>query len=709
MHHPRLLPIWVLTAWLLLTAAAAAQPTPYIGFVYPAGGQQGTTFAIRLGGQRLDGARAVLVSGSGVRAERVEYRRHLGNQEITLMREQLRELRQQARRRRQQARGPLDETSREIMARIEDRLDGWVNRPANPALAHLVFAEVTVAPHAEPGPREIRVVTATGVTNPMRFQISQLPESERQAMSTTRLPVLGNEQAAERNRPKAQVERRVRIPCVVNGQVAAGEVNHYRFEARQGQELVLAVQARELIPFIADAVPSWFQPVLTLFGPDGREVAYSDAFRFEPDSVIHYPVPADGEYVLTISDALFRGREDFVYRIQIGETPFLTSVFPLGGPAGEPLLIEMQGWNLRQATLNLPSMGEPPGVYHVTARRHGQVSNRLPFVLDDLPEVFEQEPNDDRDQAQPVELPVIINGRIAAPGDWDLFRFDGRRGEVVVAEVLARRLNSPLDSLLWLTGPDGSLLAMNDDHEDPAIGRNTHHADSYLRVELPADGTYTVHLGDTAGQGGPAYAYRLRLSPPRPDFQLRVVPAAVGLRSRRAAQVSVYAIRRDGFAGDIRVQLANPPRGFNSPTLTLAADDEMVRLPIRTNRVPTDLPVALTIEGRAQIAGRQVVRAAVPAEDRMQAFLWRHLVPAEQFHALVFDPSYEPTSPRNPPPLPEEVKQAAAKRLEGQPRFTQRQVAGRLRQLRYLYENWLLTDAFYHEKVAECEVALATD
>jgi hypothetical protein len=37
------------------------------------------------------------------------------------------------------------------------------------------------------------------------------------------------------------------------------------------------------------------------------------------------------------------------------------------------------------------------------------------------------------------------------------------------------------------------------------------------------------------------------------------------------------------------------------------------------------------------------------------------------------------------------------------PKFTKQQVAGRLRQIKLLYEEGLLTDDFYDEKVAECE------
>ena len=69
---------------------------PYIGFVYPAGGQQGATFQVKLGGQLLDGVDEVLVSGTGVQARVVEYFRRLNPQDMTLLSEQLRELKHDA-------------------------------------------------------------------------------------------------------------------------------------------------------------------------------------------------------------------------------------------------------------------------------------------------------------------------------------------------------------------------------------------------------------------------------------------------------------------------------------------------------------------------------------------------------------------------------------------------------------------------------------
>src|SRR5438093_435960 len=84
--------VMALAGGLAIAPAARAQTRPHIGFVYPAGGQQGTTFQIRLGGQGLEDVNQVLVTGSGVSAKVVEYLRRLNNQEIQLLNEQLKAL-----------------------------------------------------------------------------------------------------------------------------------------------------------------------------------------------------------------------------------------------------------------------------------------------------------------------------------------------------------------------------------------------------------------------------------------------------------------------------------------------------------------------------------------------------------------------------------------------------------------------------------------
>jgi hypothetical protein len=274
-----------------------------------------------------------------------------------------------------------------------------------------------------------------------------------------------------------------------------------------------------------------------------------------------------------------------------------------------------------------------------------------------------------------------------------------------VAEVVARRLESPLDSVIKITDAKGKILAFNDDHEDVGAGTNTHHADSYVMVKLPEDGDYFVQLGDTARSGGSEYAYRLRLSAPRPDFALRIVPSSGVMRSKASTSFTVYAIRKDGFDGDIRLQVKRPKQGFTGSRITLKNDKEMVKYGLKTTLPKTEEPVNMVVEGVAKLGEMEIAREAVAAEDRMQAFLWRHLVPAQDLKVNVYNPKYKPPATRVYNPSEEALKAAAAavKAAGEKPKFTKRQVAGRLRQLKLLYEEWLLTDEFYGKKVAECE------
>jgi hypothetical protein len=230
---------------------------------------------------------------------------------------------------------------------------------------------------------------------------------------------------------------------------------------------------------------------------------------------------------------------------------------------------------------------------------------------------------------------------------------------------------------------------------------NTDHADSYLMVKLPADGKYYIHLGDTRRQGGKEYAYRLRISYPQPDFVLRLIPSRLSLPGKGSAAATVYAIRKDGFDGPIQLSFKNLPEGLQSPGATLAAKQEVVGLSLKTSLAAMENPVNLAVLGTAKIGDREVVHEAVPAEDKMQAFLWRHLLPAETLPALVFDPSYQPPADRIRPPIRDEDRPKDVK-----PTLTRSSVDGYLRQIEGLYQDWFLTDEFVNREIANIEARL---
>jgi hypothetical protein len=634
-----------LAVLLALCAPASAQPLLRIGYVYPAGGRQGATFQVVVGGQYLEGVTNVYVSGAGGQGVVVDFHKPMPPGQFNLLRDRLRELQDKKRAaardsgRSRRSTNVWTAADEKLMTEIREKmLKNPPNRNATPAIAEIATLRVTLATNAPPGAREIRLGTPTGLSNPLAFHVGQLPEfSDPPAKAPNPDADRFRERFGRQSKPdKPKTESRVTIPAVVNGQILPGEVDRFRFAARQGQRLVVEVSARALIPYLPDAVPGWFQATLALLDAQGKELAYRDDFRFQPDPVLYYEIPRDGDYVIEIKDAIYRGREDFVYRIALGERPFVTSVFPLGGPAGALPSVEVKGWNLPVKTLTPDFKDREPGLQLLSVPMDGLPANPVPFAVDTLPESREQEPNNLPSAAQSVTLPVIVNGHIETAGDVDVFRFEGAAGDAFVAEVSARRLGSPLDAVLRLTDASGKVLAANDDFEDKASGLNTHHADSFLSFTLPATGAYYVHLGDTQRQGGAEYGYRLRLSPPRPDFELRVVPSTVNVRAGAHVPLTVYALRKDGFTGDIALALEDAPPGFALTGARVPAGQDQVRLTLAAPSFPSREPFRLRLTGRAAIQGRTVTRPAVPAEDMMQAFAYRHLVPARELQVAVW-------------------------------------------------------------------------
>jgi Bacterial pre-peptidase C-terminal domain len=622
---------YFIAALLVALAAApmqAQQNLPHAGYAYPAGGRQGETVRVSIGGQFLERTTNVYVSGRGIQAKVVEAIKPLTPKQINDLRERLEELRKTK---------PKDADTVKEMLAIRDKLNDFQNRRANPVLADKVTLQISIASDAELGQWELRLAAPNGLSNPLVFQVGQLAEFRKQEAKPSNEPP-GDKRPQNLRDPKrstAEPEMTVTLPAVVNGQVMPGGVDRYRFQARRGQHLVVAVTARELRPYLADAVPGWFQAAVAIRDSQGNELAYSDHYRFRPDPALYCKIPKNGQYVLEIRDTLYRGREDFVYRVTIGELPYITSIFPLGGRVGEQTAVELRGCNLHTDTLTVDGTRHAPGVLPICTRNDKLISNYVPFALDTLPECLEQEPNDDPAHAQPITLPVIVNGRIDRPGDCDVFRFEGRAGEKIVAEVNARKLGSPLDSVLRLTDAGGRQLAINDDYDDKGAGLLTHHADSLIAVTLPASGTYYLHLADIQQKGGADYVYRLRVSEPRPDFALLVMPSSISVRAGASVPITVHAVRKDGFAGEIAIKLKDAPKGFTMSGARVPAKQDETKLTLTAPQTPSEEPIHLHVEGRAMIEGREVVRQGVPAEDMMQAFIYHHLVPMQNLMVSV--------------------------------------------------------------------------
>jgi hypothetical protein len=629
----------VVVSILLTAVSVVGQQMPHLAYVYPAGGRVGSTFDVVIGGQFLLTTSNAFFTGEGIQAIVKECTRPMNQKEFNELRDRLKVLQDkfQATRKGNNGTNVWTGADGKEMAEIRDKiLKNPPNRAANPAMIDTLTVKVTVATNAWLGEHEVRLASRGALSNPLKFLVGNLPEFSKPPAKPANpdldryLERLGRKTNAP-GTPK--YEARILLPATINGQMMPGGVDRLRFNATSGQHLVLKASARSLIPYLADAVPGWFEATITIHDSKGHELATAERFRFRPDPVLEFEVPQSGEYTVEIHDSIYRGREDFVYRLTIGELPFVTGIFPLGGKQGQGTRVALTGWNLTNQSVVQSNIVVSPGISSLG----GDWLNGTPFAVDNLAECQEQEPNQSVATAQPLTLPVIVNGRIGRAGESDVFKFEGRAGQQIVAEVMARRLDSPLDSCLRLTDGSGQQIAFNDDFEDKGCGLETHHADSYIRTTLHSDGAYFLHLTDAQGQGGPEFAYRLRVSEPRPDFALRLVPSSLTVRAGMSVPITAHVLRKDGFTNAIELRLVDSPRGFTLSGARVPENQDKVQFTLKASAQSAVERTHLDVAGTAIIAGQSLIHSAVPAEDMMQAFAYRHLVPARELAVLVVE------------------------------------------------------------------------
>jgi hypothetical protein len=109
-------------------------------------------------------------------------------------------------------------------------------------------------------------------------------------------------------------------------------------------------------------------------------------------------------------------------------------------------------------------------------------------------------------EPSPLTFFVPVSGNLNDARPAETWQFEGYTGQVV--SLIAVTTDGDLDPVLQVTGPDGQIVAENDD------------LDSLVRdagleaLMLPADGTYTVRVSRYQGEQGASHgSYQLTLTP----------------------------------------------------------------------------------------------------------------------------------------------------------------------------------------------------
>ncbi|HEU4754227.1 MAG TPA: PPC domain-containing protein, partial [Armatimonadota bacterium] len=192
---------------------------------------------------------------------------------------------------------------------------------------------------------------------------STFPVRGAEAPNTLLLPVADTAETAEAEpNDNPQTAPEVALPLALHGEFGArGDTDCFRFAAKKGEVLRIAVAAREL--------DSLADPQITLRDASGKALLSEDDAERTRDARTVWTVPEDGVYTLVVSDLAggSRGGPSSYYRLSIAPVqPELTVV------AGQPMLLVKPGekaewtvtlyqsWQPQEITLRVE--GLPAGV-----------------------------------------------------------------------------------------------------------------------------------------------------------------------------------------------------------------------------------------------------------------------------------------------------------------------------------------------------------
>jgi hypothetical protein len=538
--------------------------------------------------------------------------------------------------------------------------------------------KVTIKPDVKPGLYEVRVIGKYGVSTPRAFVVGTQPEmlevepnnSIKQANAVaigTIVNGITKDTATDYFKFSAQQGQRIIIDCWA-----------FRIDSNCDPTLVLFdSDGREIE---RNRNTNRRDPMIDFTAPrDGEYIVGVSDFLSN-----YYTLPSECFYRLSISTAPYL---DFVF--PPAGLPGSQNEFTLYGrnlPGGQLVPgLTVNGKTLEKLNVNIALPTEIParlgqdllvdsseafidGIEYRLDSPQG-LSNPLLISIAGAPVVIEQEPNNDPSKAQLIKLPCEVVGQFYPRDDQDWIAFEAKKGDVLWIELTSQRLGLPTDPYLLVQQVKKDDKGIEqiidlhgvDDVEETSsfvhwsflsgllFSTATH--DPACRFEAPDDGTYRVMVQDLArsSESNPRSVYRLTIRPPQPDFRLVAVPrpptAAVLeqgflnitqattwsplLRKGGAELIEVFAVRRDGFDGEIRVSADHLPAGVTAASAILTPITKTTAEPVKRSatlvlKAADEAPpgvASISVNGKAMIGSTEVVR-----EARNAAMIWPTLM-----------------------------------------------------------------------------------
>jgi len=581
----------------ILATSAVAQQRPELGYIFPPGGQAGSTVEVQLGGYDFTSDTQFFVLDTRVTLEVL---------------------------------GPPSPP-------LHPGPPHWFgpralnsNKPF--PIPREVPARLTIPPGMPPGVIHWQAANANGASAMGTFVIAggltELREID--------CPVVTGEGASRQSESEAAASTASPVrelpspPLTVSGRLAnKEEVDRFRFVA----------STTGLVTCHLPAVTFGYPPRAVLEVRDDAGQLVADAADPAARGLnLTFAVEAGRSYALTLYDLDYRGDRAMVYRLTLRDAPQVVAALSAAGRRGETQSVRLIGYGVATGQPQLESIereivfpqSAEQDVFEFQLETPFGTAAPFPLRLTDLPESVEDKLTDQR-----LDIPGAVTGTLAAPLAADKFRIAARQGESLSIAVEAAQVGSPLDVSLAVFGADGKLLAENDDLPGTT--------DAGLMFRAPADGEYWLVVRDLSGYESPSpiaasstiptpaeiaaeasqvvhpaaapshrldCVYRLSVETLQPNFRLvlpdraetvvgapPVEPPANKRKPRDPTGLLVVEIEREGgFTNAVRLDVAGLPADIAPPgELVIPEGETWIGIPITCGNDASSLAALATV------------------------------------------------------------------------------------------------------------------
>ena len=449
----------------------------------------------------------------------------------------------------------------------------------------------------------VYAVNAEGASAPRWFSIGTLPEITETEPNNE----VGKGMAVDK------------LPVCINARLdPGGDTDHFHVDLKAGQSLAGSVEAY--------ALGSPVDVMLHILDAAGTRVfTASDGRNLDPDFA--FTAAKAGRHTIQIAgfvhppqaNVSFTGGSTTVYRLHLSAGPLVRHAQPAVLAATGKTTLKLSGVGLDAKTSTFSAeapAGAQPG--EVVLLQPPNALQPLQMRVSAAAAQAEKEPNQERDQATPIQ-PGAIAGLIAARDDTDRFALTLKKGDKLQASVWARRLGLPLDAALRVEDPAGKVLSeVADVGEEP---------DPTLSWTAAADGVHQIVVSDQFQLGEPDGHYVLEVGPALPGVEALLADAKpITLERGKTASLKLTVKRLNGHKEPLLVRVAGLPAGVHAAEVAVPEKGGEVELKLQAaaNAPAGGAVVRLQVWSAGEAARVLPVLAPLRGEDRRGTSLLDH-------------------------------------------------------------------------------------